>query len=126
MTSLTAIGATRRADRRDIAQIVLSMDASFNILDRVLEGARTCVRGKLDEATGNAASKRREGPKDDGKPPKIFGPPWLRLIRQPDLQARVTRLQQLHTLSTLASASPTSGRKRRRGSVQGSARGYVV
>lgn len=100
MTGLTAIGATSRADRRDIAQIVLSIDASFNKLDGVLADARECVKEKLDAASRGDDKADRRDPAKQG-PPRTFGPPWLRLIRPPDLAARVARLRLLEELRAL-------------------------
>jgi hypothetical protein len=123
MTSLTAVGATKREDRRDIAQIVLSIDSSFNKLDRILDDARTCVAKELEAAKEERETDRTGPP--DGKARKGFGPPWLKLIQPPDLETRVATLKQLAALRELERAATnqvgagTSARAAYPGSVTG-------
>jgi Clostripain family len=102
MESLTSIGASARADRRDIAQIVLGIESSFNKLDRILAEARKCVQEELEQVAMNEDGKRERGAQE--VPLKHFGPPWLKLIRPTNLAGRVAFLKNLIQLKALEQA----------------------
>ena len=103
--SMAEIGATKRADRADLTQIMLGIHSAFNKLDRVLAEAKTRVADKL-----RAAASNKELPPDPGEngATRSFGPPCLRLIQPFDLRTKVAILEQLKAFKELASAMATS------------------
>ena len=108
MESLASVGANQPADRRDIAQIVLSIESSFNKLDRIIADARKCVKDDLDQASKNAPTP---GGRDGGEAiEKQFGPPWLKLIQPPNLATRVAFLKNLLQAQALEQAAAGEGR----------------
>jgi hypothetical protein len=113
LASLTGLGADSQEDRRDINQIVLAIESSFNKLDRVLREGRKRLDEELKAAKEREPSASRTGPVNTGA--KRFGPPWLELIPPADLGAQVTTLKHLLTLKAIeqaASAPAGSGAAR--------------
>jgi hypothetical protein len=109
MCALTAIGAPKREDRRDIARIVLSIEGSFNKLDRIIANARKCVKDDLENAAKGAPKPRgRDAVAQETE--KRFGQPWLKLIQPPDIATRVAFLKNLLQLQALEQAAAGEGR----------------
>jgi hypothetical protein len=79
MNSVAAIDPSRLQDRRDVAQIVLAISASFNKLDHLLATSERFV-DREREVTGTAAPRYKAPP----MPITAFGPPHLRLIQPVD------------------------------------------
>jgi hypothetical protein len=102
MIRLSGLGASRREDRRDITQIVLAIESSFNQLDRQLsEGKR-----HIDEAFESA--RKSDGNRTgsvNGEGTIRLSAPWLKLIQPPDLDAQVATLRQLLVLKALERAA---------------------
>jgi hypothetical protein len=71
MTSIRGIGVTNRTERGDIAQIIMSIDASFNMLDHATAIAKRHVVEDLQQAPTKSGLTSGT--------PKGFGRPWLQL-----------------------------------------------
>ena len=81
MVEIDGIGALQTGDRADVAQIIMSIEAVLNGLDRAIKiGRRDIVEAIVSKhASGDVPPN----------PKKTFGLPWLRLI--PSLSAQVLR-----------------------------------
>ena len=81
MVEIDGIGALQTGDRADVAQIIMSIEAVLNGLDRAIKiGRRDIVEAIVPKhASGDVPPT----------PKKTFGLPWLRLI--PSLSAQVLR-----------------------------------
>ncbi len=79
MVEIDGIGALQTGDRADVAQIIMSIEAVLNGLDRAIKiGKRDIVEAIVPKhASGDVPPT----------PKKTFGPPWLRLI--PSLSVQV-------------------------------------
>ncbi len=115
MVEIDGIGELQTGDRADVAQIIMSIEAVLNALDRAIKNAR---RDIVDAIAASASG--------DVPPPKTtFGPPWLRLI--PALSAQVLReAAELQIASTQGGGVPWVGAEwrmvRRRGQSGGPVR----
>ena len=98
MMEIDGIGELQTGDRADVAQIIMSIEAVLNGLDRAIKN------GRRDIVEAIAASASGTMP-----PPKTtFGPPWLRLI--PALSALVLKdVAELKQHQPKAAVSPWSG-----------------
>jgi hypothetical protein len=82
MDALAGRGGGTRADRHDVVQIVLSIDSSFNKLDRLLESASELLeqlrpwKPTTKPGSGTAAALVTEPP----VPAIAFGPPRMKLL----------------------------------------------
>lgn len=103
LTCLTGLGASRREDRRDITQIVLAIESSFNKLDRVLAEGKRRIQEELDPP--EASDAKHIGP-GNGAGGKRFASPYLKLIRQSDVDAQMATLKRLQKALELAAAVP--------------------
>jgi hypothetical protein len=92
MNSVASIDPSRLQDRRDVAQIVLAIGASFNKLDHLLASSERYVDR---ERGGKAPAPYKASP----MPITAFGPPHLRLIQPID---PATELASLETEGKLA------------------------
>lgn len=86
MISIDGIGELQTGDRADVAQIIMSMEAVLNGLDRAIARARrdiinAIVSGPtLSEAEVAQLARQGGDTLAPAKPKSAFGPPWLRLI----------------------------------------------
>ena len=103
LAALTGLGADSQDDRRDINQIVLAIESSFNKLDRVLREGRKRIDKEVHSAKDREPGADRTAPVNRGA--KRFGPPWLELIPSPDLGAQLATLKQLVTLKAIEQAA---------------------
>ena len=83
MVEIDGIGALQTGDRADVAQIIMSIEAVLNGLDRAIKNGR---RDILEAIVGTDETKPGT---TEVSPKKTFGPPWLRLI--PALSAQVLK-----------------------------------
>jgi len=104
LASLTGLGADSPKDRRDINQIVLAIESSFNKLDRVLAEGGKSLDTELVSVTSRASSVQQSGPVTM-RGAKRIGPPWLELISAPDVGTQVETLKQLLTLKAIEQAA---------------------
>ena len=92
MVSIDGIGELQTGDRADVAQIIMSMEAVLNGLDRAIARARRDVIEAIVKGPTLSpevlAELAREGSDTLAavKPKTAFGPPWLRLIPALSLQ----------------------------------------
>jgi hypothetical protein len=110
MVEIDGIGALETGDRADVAQIIMSIEAVLNGLDRAIKNARhdileAIVPKQTTSDTMESASARGTV---STTPKTAFGPPWLRLI--PALTAQVLKdAAKLKQHQPKAAASPWSG-----------------
>jgi hypothetical protein len=109
MVEIDGIGALQTGDRADVAQIIMSIEAVLNGLDRAIKIAK---RDIVKAIVPKQMTSKRAGSASVAVPPpkKTFGPPWLRLI--PALTAQVLKdVDELKKHQSKATASPWSGTK---------------
>ena len=94
MNSVASIDPSRLQDRRDVAQIVMAIGASFNKLDHLLA---TSERYVDREREGKAVKQFKADP----LPVTAFGPPHLRLIQPVDPAVELALLQTEAELADL-------------------------
>ncbi len=95
MLEIDGIGELQAGDRADVAQIIMSIDAVLNGLDRAIKIGRhdiwEAIVGQNDtkqDASGSLSGiENVSGVATVVSPKTTFGPPWLRLI--PALSAQV-------------------------------------
>jgi hypothetical protein len=116
MVEIDGIGALQTGDRADVAQIIMSIEAVLNGLDRAIKiGRRDIVEAivgpnktKLDTTGSLSGIEGLSGVATLGSPKTTFGPPWLRLI--PALSVQVLKdAAELKQHQPKAAASPWSG-----------------
>jgi hypothetical protein len=112
MVEIDGIGELQTGDRADVAQIIMSIEAVLNGLDRAIKiGRRDIVEAivpkQMTSDTMESASASGAAP----PPPKTtFGLPWLRLI--PALNVQVLKdVAELNQHQPKAAVSPGSGPK---------------
>jgi hypothetical protein len=101
MNSVAAIDPSRLQDRRDVAQIVMAIGASFNKLDFLLATSERCVDR---EREGKAVTPYKAPP----LPIAAFGPPYLRLIQPVDPAVELQGLQTVKLLVSLRGKGKTA------------------
>jgi hypothetical protein len=113
MVEIDGIGALQTGDRADVAQIIMSIEAVLNGLDRAIaNGKRYIVKAivgpnETKPDTMKSASASGAAP----TPPKTgFGPPWLRLSAQALRDADEPKRSQPVNAAPPYGSGPNGGR----------------
>src|SRR5688572_13574846 len=94
IVAIDGIGELQTGDRADVAQIIMSIEASLNQFDRAVQKAKQGVETTL---TYPPVSIRRGKSGTPAEPVRAFSAPWLRLIAPVPVEA----LQQAEALKKL-------------------------
>jgi Clostripain family len=116
MVEIDGIGALQTGDRADVAQIIMSIEAVLNGLDRAIKNGRRDIveaivgpnKTKLDTTGSLSGIEGLSGVATLGSPKTTFGPPWLRLIPALSLQVLKDVAELKQHQPTEAAASPWS------------------
>ena len=90
MVEIDGIGALQSGDRADVAQIIMSIEAVLNGLDRAIKISKRDIVEAIvpKQKTSDALESSSDNKAELTSPNKTFGPPWLRLIPPLSAQAK--------------------------------------